>query len=511
MKNDDAEKISRILLSLPTPSEQSRCLMQAPQLSQRALAVRARAAGGSEQFLNGTHAVVKNVGQRYSQSGSKETLRYIAREREKDKRLGALRAIQLYDEYGLPLSHDQARRIIEGWPEDGDEGSVHTWHIIFSLPADDVLEIKEKFRKVCRDTVDSVFADDFYNVIWTIHDDKLGRLHAHILLRASRDFGTKWRFDKHGDAFDTLRAEFAYFANKQGFRVNASRREDRAQLRRRIAWGEEPLRTPRSRTGWHYGSTQPEVRTPNWFKTYGNYIQHPKASPSVFAKAIDGFFMRPQKQKLDDHPFLEHFAKVYKDPHWSFSSFVAMSQDGADAQRMGYFLPSKFALWNLLKRPRLFGPLRDDVPIDNVLKALVSKLRSTRRLGKAIDRSPAPRQSLPSEKQVLRDRKMMQRSLTRLAGLDEAVNLNEARAQKIREEAARIDREPLYIRGRQTDNPRRGEDLFTSPNKPKPRAEPPPSSGGMEVKKQPPAPLPSRLADTPIKRTIRRKLDRDMN
>lgn len=514
-KEGEEEQVSRLLFEFRAPRNSKSKIRPSPCPSKLAITGRARvASGGGERFPDGTQAVVKCVGQRYCAKESLGSLKYIARLDRNAGHGDVVGSVQLYNELGQPLSSASAKEMVKAWPYKTTKNhSVHSWHLVFSLPSEDMDRDQFRFRRAVRNTIDASFASKGFSCIWGVHLDKPRSIHAHVILSATGKFARKWRFDKQGDMFDNLRAEFAKYACTESFKVNASRREDRTLLRNKIAWGEEPLRTSRSRAVWRHGSAQPEIRTPNWFKAYGKYVQRQDAKPSIFARTIGRILVQPQIAKQAEHPFVNHFANVYQDPAWSFASFLAMSRENADVYKAGYSLPSGFALWNLKMRPQLFGPLKDDALVEKHIKALLSTLRSIQRQGKAFNKVPERRQVALSEKQVMQNRMVMQRSLIRLANHDEAMNRHETRARKIRQEAARIDQEPLYICRPQTSSRPLGAQHIDAPSRPKPRAEPPPSSsGGQEAKEQPLAPTSQPVPNgVPRKRAMKHKQGREMD
>ncbi|MBF0186211.1 MAG: hypothetical protein HQM06_17725, partial [Magnetococcales bacterium] len=443
LQSDGTDEVSRILFDLQIPESPNEFTTSAPQLSKRALATRARTFTDGERYSNGTQAVVKSAGHRFTLRGSQTTLRYVARERVQDKRQGLNFDIRIFDEFGKELTYTQAKEVVDLWDEDGKNRSIHSWHIILSLPICDTPDEQERFRKTCRKFIDKIFAEKMFNVIWTIHKDKPEHLHAHVLLRSKPLLGNKWRFDRHGDVFDTLRAEFARFANLHGFRVNASRREDRAMLRDKIACGEEPLRTPRSRTAWQHGSGLPEIRTPAWQRTFGRARSYVKPRPSILKTMVK--LVSPQKtvQPGYSHPVEKLFASIYIDPRWALDSFCFMSLESSKKHNASHLPVSNYALWNLKNRPDLFGKLIEGQPKREAINLLIEGVKPL--LVRLQNFEPAPREldAKIRHNRTIKDRKDMRASLLRLADILEAEFQNNIKSKRIRTEADILMRLPI--------------------------------------------------------------------
>ncbi|MBF0354431.1 MAG: hypothetical protein HQL43_04245 [Alphaproteobacteria bacterium] len=479
----------------------------APLLSRRALVGRARvASGGGERFPGKTQAVVKCAGKRYSARGTLALRSYVT------TRDGITGCIQLYDEYGQPLVRDQAKCKIRDWPEGSEENAIHSWHVIFSLPSRDIEADSYRFRQVCRKTIDAIFTEEGYEALWGIHKDKPGHLHAHIILCAQGQFGRKWRFDKHGDMFDTMRSEFAYFATMAGFQVNATRREDRAKVRERIVNGDEPLRTTKTYLAWKDGDGRPELRVPNWFKKYGNPAAKPEAK-STWLQRVLNIGPSPQRQTVADTQVIEMFTSVYRDPVLAVESFAFMSQESADWKYRLRQRPSRFALWNLKNRPELFGALKNEEAQKRRLEALVRYAKRLTVPSAHFEPLRLQHSEVTQIGQIMQNRRAVQASLNRLADNDEAINLGDSRAIIIRREVQRIGKLPLPSSSKPVVGiiPAPMAEVTLPLPKPKRLAESPPSSGGGEgkgVEKSPEAPAPTSPSR---KQSRRRSFDRDMD
>lgn len=503
LRNSGEEEVADILFRLPIIKTESPTSL----LSRRALVGRARVAAGSgERFPGKTQAVVKSAGRRYSARGTLALHNYVT------NRDGIRGCIQVWDEFGAPLDGDQAKCKIREWPEGSENNEIHSWHVILSLPSKAFERDRYPFRQVCRKTVDALFSEHGYEALWGVHEDRPGRLHAHVILCAHSKLGRKWHFDKLGDIFDTMRAEFAHFAMLAGFQVNASRREDRPSVRERIVNGDEPLRTSNSFLTWKDGDGRPELRVPCWFKKYGNPEAIENTKPTWLQRVLN-IDPAPQRQTAADNQVVEIFATVFRDPVLVVESFAFMSQESADQKHNFRQRPSRFALWNLKYRPELFGALVSEGGLKERLAKLVRYAKRLTVPPAHFDTVSLQHSNTAPIKQIMQDRRCVQASLSRLADLDQAVNLGDSRAVKIRHEVQRIDKLPLPSSSRSAVGilPVPMSDIPLPGPKPKRPAESPPASGGGEdkaVSKSQELPTPTTPSRKPSRR---RSFDRDMD
>lgn len=476
----------------------------APLLICRALAGRARvAAGNGERYPNGSQVIVKSVGRRYSSRGTMALRNYVS------SRDGVKGAVQLYDEFGDPLDGEQAKGKIRSWPEGDKRNSIHSWHLVWSLPSQDVERDRHQFRLACRNTVDLLFTENGYEVLWGIHEDKPGRLHAHIILCAHSMLGRKWRFDKHGDVLDTMRAAFAHFAVLAGFKVNASRREDRPAIREKILNGEERLRTARTYLTWKKGSGKPDVRAPNWFAKFGKQQEIASdGKPGLFERIKDRLFKDASRHELEHEPVAAIFAPVFIAPIFAARSFAHMAQETAGRS----LRPSSFVLWNLRNRPDLFGPLNGKTIAPEIIMNLVRQVRGLHVIPGNLNPMQPKTDHAAWLEDCRNDRQAIRASLNRLADLDEAVNQGDTRAKLIRVEVQRIERLPLPSNTNPASRILPAYPMEPPHPKQKRQADPPASNGGASSE-QTARPLAKPESALPARKRSRRRpsIDRDID
>lgn len=195
------------------------------------------------------------------------------------------RAPSVYDQWGIELRRDQMLERIQRWPIlDDDENlspqgqhalemggrkaldaldeddafvQVQALHIVISVPEDNV-DPARRFEEIVRRFMRNSFGAFGCEALVTFHIEHGRAMHAHILVatvkpvslliegheRRGQRQGSVARFalDRFGFMADALRLALAEEANKEGFAVDGSRREDRAEMRRLILTGYEPLR-----------------------------------------------------------------------------------------------------------------------------------------------------------------------------------------------------------------------------------------------------------------------------
>lgn len=485
LKDFGEEEVSRIFFSRPWFRQGS-----TTGINNIAIIDRARTASGSDPYVGFKQVVVKSLSPRYGLGESKATLRYISRQRNEDIRSGADTTVQLFDGFGDPLPHKIAAKKLAKWSALNSKGKVHSWHIVLSLQTDGAEGADRRFNVACRKTIDEAFMENGFECYWAAHQDKPGRSHAHILLNAQGIHNRKWRFDMHGDVLDSLRSIFAKYSRMSGFKVCASRREDRPLLREKIAWGEEPLRTSRSRTNWSKGCGRPEVRTPHWFQTYGRQIDKADAKPSIFRIALQ-VLTKTEAKPARRSRAEELFAAVYPEPERAIESFIALAQESATNRYQQRIPISGFALWHLKHCPALFGSVKEDRALEEKLDLLIRHIKPIQIPSATILLVSIKQDSASWWRRTKRNQKAMRACLMRLADLDEMEHGNSVRAKKIRSEAARLEQivlpdVPPPLPPAQTRN--------ESPPlaRPRPPTAPPPASDGSD-----PTPITVRPPDNP--------------
>ncbi len=194
---------------------------------------------------------------------------------------------RLYDQWGIPVPRDRMLEKIAEWPllpdlenlaragqravetggtralnaldEDVAFAQVQALHIVISVPEpeDDPLGIR--FESVLRRFMRQSFGAFACRALVALHHEHGRFLHAHVLTATVKPVslliegyerrglrqGSVARFglDRHGFTADALRLLLAEAARDEGYEVDASRREDRAEMRKLILAGLEPLRT----------------------------------------------------------------------------------------------------------------------------------------------------------------------------------------------------------------------------------------------------------------------------
>ena len=207
---------------------------------------------------------------------------YVGRVRPADRDDGALGRVRLHDETGAVLSRaepaedfeetrSRTREAFEGLglpadsanlkrtgplagpvrPEDLRHVVVH--HLVFSvrLRHPDEADAAEAATAAA---VREAFGAEGYRCLWAMHDAGVPgapgsghrHVHFHILAKAAHEHGGRRLSFRRAD-IDGLRACFADYTRLAGLAGEASRREDRAEVRAAVADGEAVLRPHRSR------------------------------------------------------------------------------------------------------------------------------------------------------------------------------------------------------------------------------------------------------------------------
>lgn len=218
---------------------------------------------------------------------------------------------RVYDQWGIPVRRDRMLEKIAEWPllddlenlaragqravETGgtralnalDEAAafaqVQALHIVISVPETEDHPSGLRFESVLRRFMRQSFGAFGCRALVALHYEHGRFLHAHVLTATVKPVslliegyerrglrqGSVARFglDRHGFTADALRLLLAEAAREEGYEVDASRREDRAEMRKLILAGLEPLRTrpvtrsfDRPPTSWAFVELPPLLR-----------------------------------------------------------------------------------------------------------------------------------------------------------------------------------------------------------------------------------------------------------
>ena len=349
---------------------------------------------------NGREAVFKVASTTSTREGTRNLIEYICRNMM--NREEAL----LRDEYGNDLSRDNAVAALDDWPnypnadrEDTGEGkalsvrlndpgnavsgpaperkTVLTYHLVFSmcLERDDPDDAEARFAHAVEKTLDDIFVDHAYPLLWALHDDCPGRPHAHVVLSAVSRHGERMRFDRAGDHVDYIRLHFARMLGYAGIEHSATRREDRQDELAAILSGEQKLRSVASIDDRSGRPAPVSARFPEWFELSGltkegnnvRFVDTEKDIPSDIAREAQrhsgspgkrqGWFRRqrtPDKARRPAtppalKPLNDACAKVFCDPAAVIRK-IRTIVDGDDDTR-------SFLEWRIVRRPEELGEL----------------------------------------------------------------------------------------------------------------------------------------------------------
>lgn len=346
-------------------------------MSDRSHALRSRRAAGQERRRSTSpQAVIKVAGSRKSRSGVRACVRYIARLREGDRDVAVTR-----DEFGRRVPRAEIMARVEDWGLDDDRANasktarenplatlgerarlhnVQAWHLVLSVtvPDDDAGRLVQAVTIM----VDECFTRHGHKCLWALHLDRPGRPHVHVAVKAVSEFGSRLRFDIHGDYLDTLRAEFAECLRLAGLQFDGVRREDRSELRNRIATGEEALRP-----AWRLdrGDGDLSRRAPGWVSRFGrDYLGRrfpgvlpPPPPTPAWRRWLNKFHPLPEpKAPPGTELLLPDFARVYRDPIRALISWHGFAMERAVRVRdLDHFPNRSLAEWYLEHRPEVFG------------------------------------------------------------------------------------------------------------------------------------------------------------
>jgi hypothetical protein len=369
-------------------------------LSRRALIGRVRTA--SRGVTRGrVQVMVKAAGSRKSRAGVRACVRYIARLRENDRM-----PAKMFDEFCRRLPPERVLAAVEDWRLEDDKDNfsaagrrdpaaplgererlrlIQAWHLIFSVVSDDEQEDAETGRKLERAaafTIDAIFTRAGHRVIWGLHTDRPGRPHVHVVIKAESELGGRLRFDRYGDFFDTIRRELTDALQKTGLMFDATRREDRGEIRDLIVTGQAPLRTGRGN-----GDGDLARRAPSWFARFGeeHVIGQRRRTGEQLAEVpawrrwMDRL-TAPPEPKLPPIAGLAEarapFAKLYREPDKALVSFLWLAIEGGERDRTGTVRHPirRLAEWYVGHRPEVFGEFLPGARPEKATLATLRKL-----------------------------------------------------------------------------------------------------------------------------------------
>lgn len=359
---------------------------------------------------------------------------------------------RVYDQWGIPVPRDRMLEKIAAWPllpdlenlaragqravesggthalnaldEDVAFAQVQALHIVISVPEPEDDPLGLRFESVLRRFMRQSFGAFGCRALVALHHEHGRFLHAHVLTATVKPVslliegherrglrqGSVARFglDRHGFTADALRLLLAEAAREEGYAVDASRREDRAEMRKLILAGLEPLRTrpvtrsfDRPPTSWAFVELPPLLRRavrklPATLAGYGADVlaniadfeaqwgrpKLPPAEPGLWERAA-GWLTReaapappPPIEANDD----AQRAALGALRDWLVEQGVfadlGAAHSAIDLWRTARAENRAFADWALCRAPQLFGVLGEEVAHTRDTTALRDRLRT---------------------------------------------------------------------------------------------------------------------------------------
>ena len=270
----------------------------------RAVAGRVASALGAGRGTRAAPVVVKSISGARHRGGLLALVRYVARLREVDASTRDRPVVR--DETGRSLPASTAARLVEDWdlPADADNLSAaarrlaaegrrleelppaRRWrtvlarHYTFSvpLPRDDLGEVAEadvaRLEAAVGEAVRETFGADGYPVLWAVHREHGGQVHAHVVARTVARDGRRLRHDREGLCFDRWREALAEGARHHGLDVEATRLADRPEVVDATLGGRRREDVMRPLPRWdaierRRGEARLVERVPDWFGASG--------------------------------------------------------------------------------------------------------------------------------------------------------------------------------------------------------------------------------------------------
>ncbi|OSQ38665.1 hypothetical protein [Thalassospira sp. MCCC 1A01428] len=385
--------------------------------------------------------------------------------------------LNLFDEFGEEVEFADRRNQLKNWPILSDKENLRprqsnpvsdnmrryqAHHLIWSFDVSKSHLTEERvvaaMQAVTRQFVFDQFAMDGRAVLWTIHRDKPGRPHVHMVVSGFNDDGRALGLDKSRSKLDDFSAELARYGRLFDLPMKFERREDNPLIRRQVING-AVLRNTRKRVSYER-STNLWDRVPNWWGRYSSDLL------DRLENLANGVHKSSRRPKVSFPPAsLPHiFSSIFTDPKSAATCFAAMVHSGVARSE------KSLALWYLINRPEYFG------------YPLISSTRDSRKkIAARISRVPVP--TFPETKLIdrrgeylrrknrqhqLRDLTQMVRSLNRLRKKAEDARINEYTVLTIKGVAEDILRayNQINVPPRKRENWRirlnkRGKSLFT--------------------------------------------------
>ncbi|WP_028880863.1 relaxase/mobilization nuclease domain-containing protein [Terasakiella pusilla] len=280
-------------------------------------------------------AVLKVVSAKKSASSVRALVKYISREDEAER-------VELHDQFGLPTD----KEVIKNWGlrtdgenrrEDGTWRNNQAWHLVCSIQKEGDVESAEaliKLEAAVRGFVAENFAQHYFHVIWTIHEDTEDHPHAHLVIKAKPDRGNRLHFDRTGEMIDILRDSFAKHLQDVGLDYVATRREDRHHIRRKVLSDKLSLRSS--------------------FPAGGHRVEGPillhLAQSAKPEKQKWSLFDKKEKCLVPDL-----FKRVYLEPETAYKNWLWLIQHpNCEGRRRK---AHRFGIWVLTTRPDVIGKL----------------------------------------------------------------------------------------------------------------------------------------------------------
>lgn len=255
--------------------------------------------------------IMKVVSTGKSRKSIRNMLNYISKPREID---GYVCAPKVYDQFCMPLDVDEWRRAFKDWDLLSDDENirksidsstqdeldkkasgfiwdsylyrVQAYHFVFSINRreDDPAELNELLWLSVGSVIDTAFTAEGHKVLWCLHEDTHAHPHIHAVVMAQSNNGKCLRIDKTGDYLDYLRILMAERLRAAGIDCTATRRVDRAELRREILLSLAPLRD-----SWHIRDykrpvAKLRIRAPDWYANAIGFLEKKSAGNPKFDK-----------------------------------------------------------------------------------------------------------------------------------------------------------------------------------------------------------------------------------
>lgn len=269
------------------------------------------------------------------------------------------------------------------------------WHFMFSIKEDgDDDATSDAFCASVRATVDEIFSANGYKVLWALHKGHTDHLHAHVIVRARSEFGRRLSDKVYGWDFHIIRSSFAKHLQSAGLDYTATRRIDRTPLREQIMAGMEPLKM--GREVWGRGRDK-YAQLQTWAALFGqraldniDLLEHVRedvrtaiqgkggqekyeAAINVIREKLDAVpdheaslgqrlkevFKKPANDTVPSQyaDVYEAFEIMYHDPKGAFVSWLHMAGERShwNEEKEAKYPFFTFAIWNLRRRPEVFG------------------------------------------------------------------------------------------------------------------------------------------------------------